>query len=116
MTSDANSITIAIDGYSSCGKSTLARDLARELNYLYIDSGAMYRAVTLFLIRNNIEPGNTEAVAQALEHIQIDFRPVQGTQHTFLNDEYVEEEIRGMEVSMKVRPVSAVSAVRRKMV
>lgn len=109
-------INIAIDGYSSCGKSTLARDLAKALNYTYVDSGAMYRAVTLYFLRHDIDIDNPTAVASALEQIDISFTTSNGKQRTRLNGEDVEDEIRTMEVSHLVSPVSALSAVRRKLV
>lgn len=106
-------ITIAIDGYSACGKSTLAKAMAFELGYRFIDTGAMYRAVTLYFIRKGVDLEVTNEVAMALEQIDIDFRNVQGKNHTFLNNEDVESEIRGMEVGQLVSPVAAISAVRR---
>ncbi len=109
-------ITIAVDGYSSCGKSTLAKALAKELDYGYVDTGAMYRATTLYFLRHNIDLDNSEDVKNALCHIQIGFKSFEGKNCTFLNGENVEEEIRGMEVSNKVSPVATISAVRRAMV
>ncbi|MFN4286486.1 MAG: (d)CMP kinase [Lacibacter sp.] len=107
-------ITIAIDGYSSCGKSTLARQLARELNYLYIDSGAMYRAITLYLLRNNIDLHNAPAVEAALQHIQLGFEknPQTGQSEILLNGENVEQQIRSMQVAEKVSEVAALAGVR----
>lgn len=107
---------IAIDGYSSCGKSTLARALAKKLHYVYIDSGAMYRAVTLYFLRNDVPIGDTEKVIRALESIHIDFHNETGKTCIFLNDEDVSEEIRQMYVSDYVSEVSAVKAVRSAMV
>lgn len=110
-------ITIAVDGYAACGKSTLARALARELGYVYIDSGAMYRAVTLYCLRHKVAWNDAEQIRQALERIRIEFRYAgEGCLHTFLNDEDVEQAIRSLEVSAAVSPVSAISAVRRAMV
>ena len=106
-------ITIAIDGFSSCGKSTLARGLASRLGYTYIDSGAMYRAVTLFFLRHNISLENEEQARRALEAIHISF---DAGNRTLLNGEDVENEIRQMEVSNFVSQVSAIPAVRRAMV
>jgi cytidylate kinase len=109
-------IIIAIDGYSSCGKSTLAKELARHLGYRYIDTGAMYRAVTLYLIRNQIDIHHPELVAQALSDISITFRLNNQTQQqdTFLNGENIEEEIRiNPRVAGFVSDVSAISEVRR---
>ena len=111
-----NRIIIAIDGFSSCGKSTLAKHLAKHLHYIYGDSGAMYRAVTLFFLRNNIDWKDTVAVEQALTDIHVDLKKIDGKQCTFLNGENIEDEIRGMAVSNKVSPVSAIHAVREAMV
>lgn len=114
-------ITIAIDGYSSCGKSTMAKDLAREIGYIYIDSGAMYRAVTLYSLRNGFftEEGiNTEALKAAMPAIHISFQLNPETQRplTFLNGENVEEAIRTMEVSSHVSPIAALGFVREALV
>jgi len=114
-------ITIAIDGHSSCGKSTLASALAKELNYLYIDTGAMYRAVTLFCLQNNlIEDDDTldEILNKHLEDIKIEFRNIEGKElsATFLNNQNVETEIRKMYVSNNVSRISIIKAVREKMV
>ena len=95
---EVQKIIIAIDGYSSCGKSTLARDLANRLDYLYIDSGAMYRAVTLFFLKNEVVLSDEKAVANALRQIQIEFQVVANKMSTFLNSQNVEEEIRLMTV------------------
>lgn len=116
-------ITIAIDGYSSSGKSTMARDLARRIGYTYIDSGAMYRAVTLYAMRHGmIDPEgkvNTVALTAALPDIHISFSPAStadGVQHTLLNGEDVERDIRGMEVSEHVSPVAVIPEVRERLV
>ncbi|MEM9888224.1 MAG: (d)CMP kinase [Bacteroidota bacterium] len=109
-------IIIAIDGYSSCGKSTLAKMLSKEINYAYIDTGAMYRAVTLYFISQQVNIQNDKAVAEALKHIKIHFEKKKNERRTFLNDVDVEEAIRTMMVAKKVSEVAAVSAVRRKMV
>ncbi len=106
-------IIIAIDGHSSCGKSTLAKGLAARLGYTYIDSGAMYRAVTLYFLRHNIGLEDEEQARQALDNINIRFN---AENRTLLNGEDVEGEIRRMEVSNYVSQVSAVPAVRRAMV
>lgn len=106
-------IIIAIDGYSSCGKSTLAKGLASRLGYTYIDSGAMYRAVTLFFLRHDIGLEDEEEARRALENISIRF---DAENRAVLNGEVVEDEIRRMEVSAYVSQVSAVPAVRRAMV
>ena len=107
---------IAIDGHSSCGKSTLAKELAAALNYTYIDSGAMYRAVTLYFLEHQIDYSNTAAVKTALQNIQIAFTGGAKGVTTFLNGKDVEREIRQMRVSESVSQVSAISAVRRAMV
>lgn len=113
-------ITIAIDGYSSSGKSTMAKKLARQIGYRYIDSGAMYRAVALYALRhgmiNHDDSVNAEALQIALPDIRIDFRIENGAQHTILNGEDVEKEIRTMEVSRVVSPVAALPAVRHALV
>ncbi len=114
-------IVIAIDGFSSCGKSTMAKALARSIGYIYIDSGAMYRAVTLYCLDYNLIEGdtvNTEALAPLMPEIHIDFRPdvATGKTHTYLNGVDVEREIRTMRVSDKVSPVSAIPFVRTAMV
>ncbi|PCJ66365.1 MAG: cytidylate kinase [Bacteroidetes bacterium] len=107
-------IIIAIDGHSSCGKGTLAKNLAKELDYLFIDSGAMYRAVTLYLINENIPLSEVSEDPALLGNIKIhfEFDPERYFFETFLNGENVEEQIRGMEVSRKVSPVSAIKEVR----
>ena len=114
-------ITIAIDGYSSCGKSTMAKDLAREVGYIYIDSGAMYRAVTLYCLENQLftEGGiNTAKLETAMPNIQISFQlnPETGRPVTYLNGENVEDRIRTMEVSTRVSPVAALPFVREALV
>lgn len=114
-------ITIAIDGFSSCGKSTMAKDLAREIGYIYIDSGAMYRAVTLYSIENGIFTGtaiDTETLKQRINDIQISFQlnPATGRPDTCLNGVNVEDKIRSMEVSNKVSPISTLGFVRQEMV
>ncbi len=109
-------IVIAIDGFSSCGKSTLARGLAAALGYAYIDSGAMYRAVTLYMLRHNISSENEEDIVAALPYITIHFENSGMDNHTFLNGEDVEDAIRQMDVSENVSQVSIISAVRRAMV
>ncbi|MDE5594378.1 MAG: (d)CMP kinase [Muribaculaceae bacterium] len=110
-------IIIAIDGYSSSGKSTMARRLAAEIGYRYIDSGAMYRAVTLYALEHDMidAEGNIdlEALRTALPSISIDFRPMpDGTQHTLLDGRDVETEIRQLRVSDNVSPIAAVKEVR----
>jgi len=110
------SIVVAIDGYSSCGKSTLAKQIAEKLNFLFIDSGAMYRAVTLYFLKNNINIQNTEDVTKALTQIHIRFENIDGKNITFLNGENVENEIRSLAVSNLVSEVAAITCVRKKMV
>ncbi|REJ84927.1 MAG: (d)CMP kinase [Bacteroidetes bacterium] len=116
-------IIIAIDGFSSCGKSTLAKALARKLGYNYIDSGAMYRAVTLFIQQNGItleelSGMSEEQLEKMLDHIQITFRlnSDSGFSEIYLNDINVEEKIRDLKVSDWVSPVSAIPAIRKRMV
>ena len=113
-------ISIAIDGYSSCGKSTLAKQLAKQLEYIYVDTGAMYRAVTLFAMQNNfINDGevNTEHLVESLPEISIHFE-LNEENHpvTYLNQKKVEAEIRTMEVSNNVSKVSTIKEVRQKLV
>ena len=110
-------IIIAIDGHSSCGKSTMAKDLAREVGYIYVDSGAMYRAVTLWALRQNYFNGNeinTEALKKDMLNISITFRLNADTRlpETYLNDENVEKEIRSLEVSSRVSPIATLPFVR----
>ncbi|MEP6793758.1 MAG: (d)CMP kinase [Saprospiraceae bacterium] len=116
MTTGQRKITIAIDGYSSCGKSTLAQALAKRLHYLHIDSGAMYRAVTLYFIRNEIDIYNEDKVALALEKISIHLGFVEDVQVTWLNGVNVESVIRESEVNQFVSQVSTLSSVRKEMV
>ena len=114
-------ITIAIDGFSSCGKSTMAKDLAREIGYIYIDSGAMYRAVTLYCIENGLLCNgqiDVEKLRNEIDNIHISFRPNEKTNRpdTYLNGTNVENKIRTMEVSAHVSPVAALDFVREAMV
>ncbi len=114
-------IIIALDGYSSCGKSTMAKDLAKSIGYVYIDTGAMYRAVTLYCLRNKLFEDdilNEDKLRQAMDNIHISFRLNEQTGHpdTWLNGKNVEQEIRSMEVANKVSPVSAIRLVRKAMV
>lgn len=111
-----NNFIIAIDGFSSCGKSTVAKAVAKKLQFVFIDSGAMYRAVTLYFLRHAIDVKNKEAVNEALANIQIDFIPNTEKAHILLNDEDVSEEIRSMHVSNYVSEVSAIKEVRHGMV
>jgi cytidylate kinase len=107
-------IIITLDGYSSCGKSTLAKQMAAHLNYVFIDSGAMYRAITLYFIRHRIDVTNSDAVIEALTHIHLAFvlNEKTGRADMYLNNENVEEEIRGLEVSNNVSQVAALEPVR----
>lgn len=115
-------ITIAIDGYSSCGKSTMAKDLAREIGYVYVDTGAMYRAVTLFALHNGLfAPDgtiNTGELEARMGEINISFKynPEAGRPDTYLNGERVEDEIRTMEVSAHVSPIATLPFVRKALV
>ncbi|MGP1477057.1 MAG: (d)CMP kinase [Phocaeicola sp.] len=114
-------IIIAIDGYSSCGKSTMAKELARQIGYIYIDSGAMYRSVTLYCLENNLCNGkeiNTTALQQALPSLEISFKLDPETQKpvTYLNGTNVEKKIRSLEVSNHVSPVAALPFVREALV
>ncbi|WP_199136388.1 (d)CMP kinase [Pedobacter sp. ASV12] len=109
-------VVIAIDGYSSCGKSTLAKALAKKLGFIYIDSGAMYRAVTLFFIRKQVDVNNEAAVKDALQHIELNFHSRDYESHILLNGEEVSDEIRQMPVSERVSEVSANKLVRHDMV
>lgn len=115
-------ITIAIDGYSSCGKSTMAKDLAREIGYIYVDTGAMYRSVTLFAMRNSLfdEDGSikTDELKDRMNEINISFKlnSETGRPDTYLNGELVEKEIRTMEVSSNVSKIAALPFVREALV
>ena len=115
-------IEIAIDGFSSCGKSTMAKDLAREVGYIYVDTGAMYRSVTLYALRNQLFDADGNIMANALEaampHINIAFKLNEqtGRPDTYLNGQCVENEIRTLEVSSKVSIVAALPFVRKKLV
>ncbi len=109
-------IIIAIDGWSSCGKSTLAKALAKKLEYGYIDTGAMYRACTYYFQKENIDISNESQVAEALKNIEISFKSLSGKNTTFLNGVNVEADIRSMKVSNMVSPVAELSAVRRDLV
>lgn len=115
-------IIIAIDGYSSCGKSTMAKDLACEIGYIYIDTGAMYRSVTLYALRNNLfdEDGTIKLseLEKQMSDINISFKlnEATGRPDTYLNNENVEKEIRTMEVSSHVSPIAAVPFVRAALV
>jgi cytidylate kinase len=109
-----NKLKIAIDGWSSCGKSTLAKQIARKLGYTYIDSGAMYRAITLYFMRNAIDVSEPEAIQQALSRIELNFKKSLSSDASdmCLNGENVEEQIRSMSVAHEVSKVSAIKEVR----
>ena len=115
-------ITIAIDGYSSCGKSTMAKDLAKEIGYIYVDTGAMYRSVTLYALRHHLFAENGEIRTQALEsempniHITFRLNTETGRPDCYLNGELVEKEIRSLEVSNHVSPIAALPFVREALV
>lgn len=108
-------ITIAIDGWSSCGKSTLAKQLAKQLGYIYIDSGAMYRAITLYFLRNHVDWTDEEEVKKALQNITLEFQPNQlsGESEIYLNGENIEYVIRDLVVAEKVSEVAAIKLVRQ---
>lgn len=114
-------IIVAIDGHSSCGKSTMAKDLAREVGYIYVDTGAMYRTVTLYALRHGMFQSdgsvNEEALREAMPTVQVSFGLDPATQlpHACLNGEDVENDIRGMEVSSHVSPIAALPFVREAM-
>ena len=114
-------IIIAVDGYSSCGKSTLARDVARKLGFGYIDSGAMYRAASWFFLKNNLDAATFQSKPEAeqeklLAEMQIEFRNINGEREIFLNGENIEKQIRGKDVSDVVSRVSAIPSLRKRMV
>ena len=117
-----NKIIIAIDGFSSCGKSTMANDLAKEIGYIYIDSGAMYRAVTLFALNiNAFNPDNTintHLLKANLDKLNVTFKlnPETNLPETYLNGINVEKEIRSMEVSKRVSPIATLDFIRDEMV
>ena len=115
-------ITIAIDGHSSCGKSTMAKDLARKVGYIYVDTGAMYRSVTLYALRNGLfnddDSIKTDELEQQMDNIRITFQLNEetGRPDTYLNGECVEQQIRSLEVSNHVSPIAALGFVREAMV
>lgn len=111
-----HALTIAIDGFSSCGKSTLARDLAGALNYIYVDSGAMYRAVTLHFLRRGTDVHDPQAVDAALRKLELGFVSEGTRQRVLLGGEIVEDELRTMAVNELVSPVATLSSVRRELV
>jgi cytidylate kinase len=107
-------IIITVDGFSSCGKSTMARQLAKELNYVFVDSGAMYRAITLYFLRNHINWASTAAIDEALQNIELEFvyNEYTGKSDMYLNGENVEAVIRDMLVSENVSEIAAIKEVR----
>lgn len=115
-------ITIAIDGFSSCGKSTMAKDLAKEIGYIYVDTGAMYRSVTLYALRHGMFGADnsidTAALEKAMPQIKISFKlnAETGRPDTYLNGQLVEKDIRTMEVSSRVSPIAALPFVRKALV
>ena len=115
-------ITIAIDGHSSCGKSTMAKDLAREVGYIYVDTGAMYRSVTLYALRKGLFEDDGTVKTSELEaempniHISFELNKETGRPDTYLNGECVEKEIRSLEVSSHVSPIAAIGFVRKALV
>ena len=114
-------IIIAIDGYSSCGKSTMAKQIANQLNYIYIDTGAMYRAVTLYALRNKFlseDTFNKEGLINSLSKVEVSFsyNPLVNASETYLGNENIEDEIRGIEVSNHVSKIAQVKEVRAKLV
>ena len=119
---DYKRIIIAIDGFSSCGKSTMAKDLAREIGYIYVDTGAMYRSVTLYALRHGMFRADgsidTGALEAAMPEIRITFKlnKETGRPDTYLNGELVEKDIRTMEVSSEVSPIAALPFVRKALV
>ena len=110
----AQKIIITIDGWSSCGKSTLAKRLAKELGYIYVDSGAMYRAITLYFLRNNIDLGEKKEIKEALKNISLEFskNPQNSKTEIYLNGENVEYLIRDLVIAEKVSDVAAIKEVR----
>jgi len=121
MDTPEKKLIIAIDGHSSCGKSTVAKDLAKKIGYIYIDSGAMYRAVTLFALQNNLiysEKVDENKLVQIIDQVSISFHYNNEKQRyeTYLNDELVEDEIRKLEVANNVSMIAKIKFVRKKMV
>jgi len=110
----AKKIVITIDGWSSCGKSTLAKQLSQKLGYLYVDSGAMYRAITLYFLRNNIDWAEKKEVKEALKSINLEFvfNPKSDRSEMYLNGEKVENVIRDLLIAKKVSDVAAIKGVR----
>nr|MBC7611648.1 (d)CMP kinase [Pseudopedobacter sp.] len=109
-------VVVAIDGYSSCGKSTLAKALAKKLHFIYVDSGAMYRAVTLYFLRNQTDLHQHDLIIDALDHIDLNFHSRDYQSHILLNGEEVSEEIRQMPVSENVSKIASIKEIRQAMV
>ncbi|MBU1374104.1 MAG: (d)CMP kinase [Bacteroidetes bacterium] len=109
-------VVVAIDGYSSCGKSTLAKALAKKLHFIYVDSGAMYRAVTLYFLRNQTDLHQHDLIIDALDHIDLNFHSRDYQSHILLNGEEVSDEIRQMPVSENVSKIASIKEVRQAMV
>jgi len=107
---------IAIDGPSGAGKSTIAKELSKKLNYIYIDTGAMYRSVALYCLENNISTLDEAGITKALNNINIELKYIDKTQHIFLNGEDVSEKVRSAKVTSAVPAVSAVQSVRENLV
>lgn len=121
MENQPKKITIAIDGYSSCGKSTMAKALAKELNYIFIDSGAMYRAITLFFFENGLIDENQidkKNIIKTLPHINLrfEYNPLSQKPEIMLNDENVESKIRSYQISQLVSKIAVIKEVREKLV
>jgi CMP/dCMP kinase len=109
-------IIIAIDGYSSCGKSTLAKHLAKKLHYSYVDSGAMYRGIALYLLQNNIDINDHDKIIDGLNHIELHFELIDGVNSLIMNGVNVEKEIRSPQIANLVSPIATVAEVREKAV
>jgi cytidylate kinase len=111
---DSSSIIIAVDGFSSCGKSTMAKQLSKILNYVFVDSGAMYRAITLYFMQHEIAINDPQMVVRALENIQLAFKinPESSANEIYLNGENVESKIRTLAIAERVSDIAAISAVR----
>lgn len=109
-------LIIAMDGHSSCGKSTIAKDLAAKIDYLYIDTGAMYRAVTLLLLENEVELSDEKTISTLMKDLELEFRKVNRHRDLFMNGINVEKEIRTPRIAAFVSPVSEVSIIRKKLV
>jgi len=112
-------IVVAIDGFSACGKSTMAKQLAKYADYIYVDTGAMYRAVGLFCVQNNLIDDNSideNVLVKKIDDIKIHFENINGVQHTFLNGQDVENQIRTLEIGNAASRVSAIGSVRRALV